>query len=385
MKNLFKFVIAAALVAALAVIWSANLQARGKHPEVVTNNDLKGTNTVSFFKFNGTTLTLQQTAASGGKGIGGGFPGLNRMALGGTSAVLCGFVSDAGSSDIAVFKVINKVVTKVGNFTDPQGSGKTQGIGLAVVGNFLLAAYTTSKNIGAWQIQSDCTLTLLANFKTPHAVAGMRVTPNGKTLIVGYGSGVNKVDSFSLAPTGLTEHGPYPATSGASGIDITQDSAYAIFGDTTSSKTEVEIYPIHANGTLGKRTHFGGNGTLGAGVGSSNVWLSVDEKFLFASNNSSKQVTSLGFTEKPLGLSYINITTVHNPSNQITSVAQVGTLFATGNGQYIVLAEDGSPNSFVAVLRINADGSTTEISGSPFSNGQGRGLQSFLIGPPRPF
>jgi hypothetical protein len=384
MKNLFKLFIAAAVVSAFAITWSANLQASGKHPVVATNNDLKGPNSISIFKFNGTILTGPGTGPTGGKGIGGGFPGLNRMAFGGTSAVLCVFVSDAGSSDIAAFKTVNKVITKVGNYKDPQGSGKTQGIGLVVDSTYLLAAYTASKNIGAWQIHSDCTLTLLANFNTPFAIAGMRVTPNGKTLIVGYGSGVKKVDSFSLATTGLTEHGPYPATSGASGVDITKDSAYAIFGDTTKSKTEVEIYPIHADGTLGKRRHFGGNGSLGGGIGSSNVWLSVDEKFLFVSNTSSKQVTSLGFTEKPLGLSYINITSVRNPG-QIASVAQVGTLFATGNGQYIVLAEDGSPNSFVAVLKINADGSTTEISGSPFSNGQGRGLQSFLVAPARPF
>ena len=56
MKNLFTSFVAAALVAAAATIWSASLQAAGKHPEVVTNNDLKGSNTVTFFKFTGTTL-----------------------------------------------------------------------------------------------------------------------------------------------------------------------------------------------------------------------------------------------------------------------------------------------------------------------------------------
>jgi len=161
-------------------------------------------------------------------GIGGGFAGLDRIALGGTKQVTCGFVSDAGSSDITVFKVVNRVVTIVGKFSDAQGSGKTHGIGLAVAGNYLLAGFTTSKNIGAWQIQSDCTLTFLANFKTPYAIAGMRAAPNGKTLIVGYGSGVNKVDSFSLATTGLTEHGPYPATAGAAGVDITDSETKSI-------------------------------------------------------------------------------------------------------------------------------------------------------------
>jgi len=386
MKNLFKLLLAVVLVTALATIWPAHLRAASDKsaPEIVTNNDIKGQNTVSFFKFTGTALKGPESGDTLGNGIGGGFAGLDRIALGGTKQVLCGFASDAGSNDITVFKVVNKVVSIVGKFSDAQGSGKTHGIGLAVAGSYLLAGFTTSKNIGAWQINSDCTLTFLANFKTPYAIAGMRVAPNGKTLIVGYGSGVNKVDSFSLATTGLTEHGPYPATAGAAGVDITADSAYAIFGDTTNSTTHVEIYPIHANGTLGKRTDFGGNGTLGNGKGSSNVWLSPNEQFLFVSNNSSKQLTSLAFAESPLSLSYINITTVNN-SSKISSVAGIATVLTTGSGGYLVLAEDGSPDSFVALLQINADGSTTEVSGSPFSTGFGPGLQSLLVGTPRPF
>jgi hypothetical protein len=102
------------------------------------------------------------------------------------------------------------------------------------------------------------------------------------------------------------------------------------------------------------------------------------------SNNSSKQVTSLAFSESPLSLSYINIATVNNAS-KISSVAGLETVLTTGNGGYLVLCEDGSPGSFVALLQINADGSTTEVIGSPFSTGFGPGLQSLLVAPPRPF
>jgi hypothetical protein len=41
--------------------------------------------------------------------------------------------------------------------------------------------------------------------------------------------------------------------------------------------------------------------------------------------------------------------------------------------------------SFVGLLQINADGSTTEVSGSPFPVGQGPGLKSLVVGPGRPF
>jgi len=383
MKNLFTSFIAAALVAAVATIWSASLQASGNHPEVVTNNDLKGSNTVTFFKFTGTSLQNKGSAPTGGKGIGGGFAGLNRIVLGASGTTVCGFVGDAGSDDIAVFKVVNKVITKVGNFKDAHGSGKAHGIGLAVTQNFLFAAYSSTKNIGVWEILSGCKLKLYGTYKSAGAVAGMRAAPNFKTLVVGYGSGVNKVDSFSIAANGkLTEHGPYPATAGAAGVDISADSAYAIFGDTTKSTTQVEIYPINSDGSLGKDNNFGGDGSLGSGVGSSNVWLSADEKFLFVSNNSSKQITSLAFMEGPLSLSYISITSLNNPGNEIISTAGINTIL-TG---YVVVAEDGSPDSSVGLLQINSNGSTTEISGSPFKiSPGGPGLQSVMVGPPRPF
>jgi hypothetical protein len=383
MKNLLTSFIAAALVAVAATIWSANLQAAGKHPEVVTNNDLKGANTVSFFKFTGTTLSGPINAPTGGKGIGGGFAGLNRIVLGASGTTVCGFVGDAGSDDIAVFKVVNKVITKVGNFKDAHGSGNAHGIGLAVTQNFLFAAYSSTKNIGVWEILSGCKLKLSGTYKSAGAVAGMRAAPNFKTLVVGYGSGVNKVDSFSIAANGkLTEHGPYPATAGAAGVDISADSAYAIFGDTTKSTTHVEIYPINSDGSLGKDNNFGGDGSLGSGVGSSNVWLSADEKFLFASNNTSKQITSLAFMEGPLSLSYISITSLNNPGNEIISTAGINTIL---NG-YVVVAEDGAPDSSVGLLQINSNGSTTEISGSPFKTSSGGpGLQSVMVGPPRPF
>jgi hypothetical protein len=383
MKNLLTSFIAAALVAAVATIWSANLQAAGKHPLLVTNNDLKGSNTITFFKFTGTTLQNLGSAPTGGNGIGGGFAGLNRIVLGASGTTICGFGSDAGSGDIGVFKVVNKVITKVGNFKDPHGSGKAQGIGLAVTRNFVFAAYSSTKNIGVWQVLSGCKLKLSGTYKVPHTIAGMRAAPNFKVLAVSYGSGVNKVDSFSIAANGkLTEHGPYPASGGAAGVDISADSAYAVFGDTTNSTTQVEIYPINADGSLGKDNNFGGDGSLGSGVGSSNIWLSADEKFLFVSNNTSKQITSLAFAESTLSLSYISITSLNNPGNETISTAGINTIL-TG---YLVVAEDGSPDSSVGLLQINSNGSTTEVSGSPFKTSSGGpGLQSVMVGPPRPF
>ena len=55
MKNLFKLFLAVVLIAALAMIRPAHLRAASDKsaPEIVTNNDVKGQNTVSFLSSQG--------------------------------------------------------------------------------------------------------------------------------------------------------------------------------------------------------------------------------------------------------------------------------------------------------------------------------------------
>jgi hypothetical protein len=385
MKHVFRWIAGMVAIAAMAWLWPAGAQAAGGNAFVITDNDVAGPNSFSAFKLTGSSLTFQATLPTGENGIGQTFVALNEVAIFVDSTDQCVFVTDAGSGDIAAFKEIHNAATKTGSFKDAKGSGSTNGIGLAVSGSYLFAAYTASSNIGVWSVEPGCKLKLLGTYKTARAVGGIRATPNGKTLVVGYDAGVNAVDSFSIGVNGkLTEHGPYVATGGAAGVDITKDSKYAIFGDATRSATQVEIYPINANGSLGKDHNFGGDGGLGAGVNSNNVWLSPNEKFLFVSNNFSKQVTSLGFSEKPLGLSYINITTLNDRREIIGGIT---TAMASGNGGFIYVAEATKPNSQIGMLQINADGSTTEVSGSPFviASGGGHSLESLAAYPPRGF
>jgi 6-phosphogluconolactonase (cycloisomerase 2 family) len=253
----------------------------------------------------------------------------------------------------------------------------------------LFAGYAGSSNIGVFKILAGCKLKLVTTQNIPNPAAGLRATPDGKTLVVAYGYGANQVDSLSVASNGkLTEHGPYASTAGAAGVDITKDGKYAIFGDAVGTSTEIEVYPINADGTLGTDNNFGGDGSLGDGKDSSNVWLSPNEKFLFVTNNLSAQITSLGFSEAPLGITYVNITTLKD-SSQIISTAEAATSSPAGNGGYLYVSEYSDPTSFVALLQINSDGSTTETAGSPYSisvaEGGGPGLQSLAAYPPRKF
>jgi len=394
MKNQFKLLLGTALVILSACVLSPELRAADAAAKqfVITNNNLSAANTISALALSSGSLKFLTSLDTGGDGSGGGSFAIPRAVLYLHGADKCGFFSDAGSSDIAAFKEVTNGGKKVGNFKDPKGSGgsgTSGGIGLTTAGNYLFAGYAGSSNIGVWKILTGCKLKLLGTKTIPSPTAGMRVTPDGKTVVVAYGYGANQVDSFSVGADGkLTENGPYAATAGAAGVDITKDGKYAIFGDAVGTSTEIEIYPINADGSLGKDNNFGGDGSLGAGVDSSDVWLSPNEKFLYVSNNLSAEVTSLQFSENPLGLSYVNITALKD-AKEIISIAEVTTSAATGNGGYLYLSEYSDPDSFVALLKINSDGSTTEVAGSPFaitvSEGGGPGLQSLVAYPIRGF
>lgn len=382
MKRMFP--LALALLTILTLLPTCTLAQSGFY--AVTNNDPSGVaNSATIFKVANRALKIVESIPTGTDGNGGGDFDLPRIAIGKTGSMQCVFVADAGNSDVASFQLPS--LHKAGNFTDPQGSsvGFGSSMGLATRGNLLFAAYGTTSNIGVFQIGSGCSLSLLGTYNTPTSAAGLRVSPDAKTLVVGYGFGSNQVDSFSISSSGvLTEHGPYPSLNGSAGVDITSDSKYAVFGDATGGTTQIEVYPINSDGTLGAETSFGGDGSLGTGQDSSSVWLSPNGKFAFVANNLSKQVTSLGFSESPLTVSFVGITTLQD-SGQIISIGGLTTASPSGNGGGIYVAEFSSPDGLVGLLQINADGTTTEAPTSPFSNGTSSALLSVTAYPPRSY
>jgi hypothetical protein len=132
-------------------------------------------------------------------------------------------------------------------------SGLLWGIGMAEnpAATFLFAAYSTSGTIATYAQGPDCTLTLkseiIAIGANVGSVDGMKVTPNGKYLIVAYGDG--SIGSYAIHPTtgALTLIGRYLVTDSglATGVDITADSKWAVLG-TVSFLTggEVEVAPF---------------------------------------------------------------------------------------------------------------------------------------------
>jgi hypothetical protein len=289
------------------------------------------------------------------------------------------------SNDIAAFEKS----TKVGNFNDPQAHNNSFGLGLAATpdGKILYASYTGDSQLGIWTINSDCSLTLDDTINAGRAADGMRVSPDGKTLVVSLPVGPGEVNSFAISGTTLTEKGPYSTTNDPGGVDITADSKYALMTEAGAVNTaEVERFPINSDSSLGTGTDF----TLqNAGDQPGSIWLSPDGTLAYMGGTSSDTpegitVTALNFDESTLSLTLNCLVTLNNPNRELTEAGQVATISPNGHGGGLYVTEVGSPST-MALLQIQSSGCPFEVPGSPFTNSAGEWPYSVSAFLPRPF
>jgi hypothetical protein len=366
-----------AAVAALLVIGA-------RAQSVITNNDIyRAPNSATWMKLSGSELKPVATLKTKGWGLGGGFFGTAAQAVVQVGSNVCVFIADPGSDDIAAFNG----TMYVGNYIDPAGSGAYDGIALAVHGDQLYAGYSASVNIGVWSIKPDCALVLAssaANTPSWAPIDDLAVSPNGKTLVVTYGE--HDIDSFAILGTKLKEKGPFPSAGNTAGIDITSDSKYAIVADFSANQTQVEVFPLNWNSSLGPTDDYV---VPQGGSNSNNVWLSPDETLLFVSNSNSAQITTLRFDEKAGAqhrLSFDCLTSLNTAGGSFYALG-MATEETTGRGGFLYVAQagrNGGPSG-IALLQIPQDGCPAEVSGSPFINSAGMWPVTLTAYPPRPF
>lgn len=322
-----------------------------------TNDNVSGGNnstTALAVKAQG-TLKVLKTYPTGGKSAGSAAFALSPITFAHTRTRYCVFVSNGGDDTVAAFQVnmLNGGLTPVHGspFADGVTGAQNYGIGLAADSRFLFAGSTNSDRISIFEFNSFCSLKLLKKVAVPGSPAGMKVTGDGKYLIVAY---IGWVDSFAInATTGnLTELGPFNTQGSAAGVEISCDGTTVYFGD-ASSVTQVEVFSINASGGLKEVDNF----TNQNGQSSNNVMLSADGKHLYVSNTESNQITTLAVG--PNGdLSYDNTVALTKPG-----------LYALGlgagtSGLDIFVSEQNNPEA-IGVLA--ASGSTLkEVAGSPF-------------------
>src|SRR5277367_3210583 len=220
---------------------------------LVTNDDVSGNfveNSVTFYTIaaNG-QLALTQQVFIGFTGIGGGYFAANRVVALNSSGNQCIYASDAATGIIAGVDV-NTLTLSSSTQGSAGDTGAANGIGLALNSQYLYASFTDSNTIGTFQIQPSCGLTFVGDI----SVAGLQggvvdgMALRGNMLVVTYGDGsIESFNTTSGAPVSNgDEQNSTASRSGSNyptGIDITQDGRFAIFGDTSSSVV-VEVSAI---------------------------------------------------------------------------------------------------------------------------------------------
>jgi 6-phosphogluconolactonase (cycloisomerase 2 family) len=360
---------------------------------VVTNDDsaFPFPTGVSFYAVgsNG-LLVFQQQVQTGQFGIGGGYFGMNRVAVLNSSGQQCIYASEAANADVVGIAVNTLTVggKASGSGTD---AGTSNGIGLAMNSNYLYASFSDSNTIGTFAVQAGCSLAFLNDTSVAGlhggVINGMAV--HGTMLIASYTDG--SIESFDISggtpvPNGDEQSSTATVTSQeatyANSIDITSDGHYAIFGD-TSTALNVEVSDI-SSGKLTKTKVY----TSTASISSSNLMLSPDETMLYVINTQGATVTAL-FFDKSTGKLSKGCTSapLRGLSTNWSYLTGMAPINQTGNGGGVYVGEFSSVSG-IATVTLSSSGqkcTLQEAAGSPVSDSNSPGLLSIGTYPPRSF
>ena len=394
------------ILALVALLFITTVLTQAATNYVITNDDNQypNGNSASIYSIgSGGALNLITTIPTGGYGRGGGYYAAGRVNVLRSKTQNCAYIGDAvgpnnsrpgdvASIDMSTLKLVG---TYPGTALD---SGALWGIGLAEnpAGTFLFAAYSTSGTIATYAQAADCVLKYRSEVITIGAnvgsVDGMRVTPNGKYLIVAYSDA--SIGSYAINPkTGvlsLVARYLVADSALASSVDITADGKWVLFG-TNSFGTggEVEVAPIHADGALG--TTFGYI-PIGQGENSSNAWLSPDQTLIYISDNSSGQITAVPFDAKT-GLinksAACTSAVLKNFNSTWQALGSVTTRGLTKLGSPLYAGEWSYTNpGGIAIVDVSVKGGActlTETADSPVADPVSDFLMTVGVDPPREF
>jgi 6-phosphogluconolactonase (cycloisomerase 2 family) len=381
-----------AVVLAVGVLALGELSRAQTH-YVITNDDaafpfLTG---VGFFTIgaNSVPVFLQQIP-TGQYGDGGGYFGMNRIAVLNGASQQCVYASEGRAGDIVGIDINTLTIGGItsGSSTD---AGTANGIGLVLNSNYLYASFSDSNTIGTFSIQSGCSLTFISDVAVKGVSTGIinAMAVNGNMLIATYTDG--SIESFNISGGTPLSNGDRQYSTAtlssrtatiANSVDITSDGHYAIFGD-TSTALSVEVSDL-SSGKLGKPVVY----TSLASISSSNVILSPDQTLLYVVNTQGDSVTALHFDKSSGKLSAgCTSSKIAGLSQNWSYLAGVSLIQQTGNGGGVYVAEYGSTSGIATVTLTSSGNKCTlaEVPGSPTVDANSPGLLSIGTYPPRSF
>jgi hypothetical protein len=334
----------------------------------------------------GGVLTMKAQVLSDGFGIAGGYFPQNRIEFLDNGSEQCIYAAEGLTSDV-VGIALSSGQTRFRAYGSPSDTGLSNGVGVAMNGQYLYASYTDNSTVGTFQIRGGCSLTFIGD--TPVSglqggtIDGMHV--RGKIMVVTYGDG--SIESFDISGGTPLSNGDKQNSSGSlagntypSSVDITEDGHYAIFGDTSTS-TVVEVSDI-SSGKLTATVVY----RPGGSISSSNIMLSPDERLLYISNTQGATITA-AFFDKATG-KVANGCTSGRLNGYVSSWSYLAGLAlggTTGTGATVYVAEFPSSIGIVNVTLAGGACTLTEAAGSPVSDPNSPGLLSIGTFPPRPF
>jgi 6-phosphogluconolactonase (cycloisomerase 2 family) len=333
-------------------------------------------------------LNSRAEVLTGPGGIAGGYFAANRVSVLDSGNAECVYASQAATGFIVGIGVKSLKVggTSVGSKKD---TGASNGIGLAMNAQYLYASFTDFSTIGTFQVLPGCKLKFVSDI----TVAGLQggivdgMVIHGDMMVVTYGDG--SIESFNISAGVPVSNGDEQNSTGSrrgntypSGIDITQDGHYAIFGD-TSPFTIAEVSDI-SSGKLTPTVVY----RLGDAINASNILLSPDETLLYISNNQSGQISAAFFDKSTGKLSKGCVSrALKGFVTDWSYTASLALEKTTGTGSMIYVAEYGAPSSIGEIEVTSAGGKCAlmESSKSPVADPGSPGLLSIGAFPPRPF
>ena len=253
MRIPLKFWASHVMVLLLAVcIANGNAVGADKAHWIVTNDDVPPnlTNSSSFFAI-GTDgqLTLKDKVLLGSGGIAGGYFAANRVQVLDSGDAQCAYASVAQTG--AILGIVLKTLVVGGTVTgSKQDTGASNGVGLAMNAKYLYASFTDFSTIGTFTVLPGCKIKFVGDISVSGLQGGIidGMAIRGDIMVVTYGDG--SIESFNISSGTPVSNGDKQNSTGSrrgntypSGIDITQDGHFAIFGD-TSVFTVVEVSDI---------------------------------------------------------------------------------------------------------------------------------------------
>ena len=307
--------------------------------------------------------------STGGYGIGGGYFGANRLAVLDSSGNQCVYASEAATGDIVGIAVSTLAVTS-STFGSANDTGASNGIGLAMNGQYLYASYTDSSNIGTFLIQPNCSLSFINDVTVIGLQGGIidAMVAHGNLLVVTYGDG--SIESFNISGGTPVSNGDAQNSTAAinaqgatypSAIDITQDGHFAIFGDTATSIV-VEVSDI-SSGKLTPTVVY----KIGFSISASNILLSPDETMLYVSDTQGDRV-SAAFFNANTGVLIPGCASglLKGYSSNWSYLGALALASATGNGGGVYVAEFGAPCT-IAMIEVSSSGGKCSLQEAPHS------------------